>query len=102
MQSGLFGSRPGEGQRVQGRQVSLWGAEVTLHCKCYRGVGVLQVQSGLFGSDLEKVSEYGADKYVGVAPICPAVLGTPLRLAAGVQVKQPHLLSVTSTLLTLL
>lgn len=28
------------------------------------------MQSGLLGSDLEKVSEYAADKYVDLPPIC--------------------------------
>jgi hypothetical protein len=30
----------------------------------------MQVRSGLFGSELQKVSEYGADEYKGVAPVC--------------------------------
>lgn len=29
-----------------------------------------QVQSGLFGLDLEKVSEYGIDKASTMAPVC--------------------------------
>jgi hypothetical protein len=31
---------------------------------------VLQVKSGIFGKDLEKVSEYGAQEYPGVSPVC--------------------------------
>jgi hypothetical protein len=30
----------------------------------------VQVRSGLFGSELQKVSEYGTDEYKGVAPVC--------------------------------
>ena len=29
-----------------------------------------QVRSGLFGSQLQKVSEYGADESKGAAPVC--------------------------------
>ena len=29
-----------------------------------------QVKSGIFGKDLEKVSEYGAQEYPGVSPVC--------------------------------
>lgn len=34
---------------------------------CPRSV---QVKSGLLGKDLEKVSEYGAEQYPGVSPVC--------------------------------
>ena len=30
----------------------------------------VQVKSGLMGKDLEKVSEYGAEQYPGVSPVC--------------------------------
>ncbi len=38
---------------------------------CDWGVdGPVQVKSGLMGKDLEKVSEYGAEQYPGVSPVC--------------------------------
>ena len=57
---------------MQAKQELFWkmfcNAFVDVHiiCCCWTG----QVKSGMFGKDLEKVSEYGAQEYPGVSPVC--------------------------------
>ncbi len=66
---------PGKSSSCQGdlRQgACCWHRKHEL-CARIQGVTVpvaLQVKSGIFGKDLEKVSEYGAQEYPGVSPVC--------------------------------
>ncbi|BDA45848.1 probable OVARIAN TUMOR DOMAIN-containing deubiquitinating enzyme 4 [Coccomyxa sp. Obi] len=52
----------------------IWGGEpelaVAIHCIQRPIVVYKEVKSGLLGKDLEKVSEYGAEQYPGVSPVC--------------------------------
>ncbi|CAL8470555.1 g10097 [Coccomyxa elongata] len=52
----------------------IWGGEpelaVAIHCIQRPIIVYKEVKSGLLGKDLEKVSEYGADQYPRVSPVC--------------------------------
>ncbi|KAK9904217.1 hypothetical protein WJX75_007060 [Coccomyxa subellipsoidea] len=51
----------------------IWGGEpelaVAIHCIQRPIIVYKEVKSGIFGKDLEKVSEYGAQEYPGVSPV---------------------------------
>ncbi|EIE22932.1 hypothetical protein COCSUDRAFT_83704 [Coccomyxa subellipsoidea C-169] len=48
----------------------IWGGEPELAVAIHCIRRPIIVKSGIFGKDLEKVSEYGAQEYPGVSPVC--------------------------------